>query len=315
MARTDTLPHFLTDIADAIRTKGGTSESIQASSFDDAIANLPSGAEHSGHYDATGLAQIGWTTDDINYYQENGVLWDQEDDATYELNNVELNKTAGTSTRFIPKDVSSINFTYYYRLLGMPLVDTSNKTSFNGTFQSCYSLITIPLLNTQNTTNMQSMFNKCNNLRSIPLLNTQNVSNMSYMFYGCVSLETIPLLNTQNVSNMSNMFYGCNALRKMPLINTSNVSDFSSMFYNCYALVDVPAFDLSSATNLNSMFASCPSLSDNSLNNILAMCISATSFTGTKKLSSLGIYDTFLRDRIPSLSNYQDFLNAGWTIS
>ena len=43
MARTDTLPHFLTDVADAIRTKGGTSEQIQASSFDTAIANLPSG--------------------------------------------------------------------------------------------------------------------------------------------------------------------------------------------------------------------------------------------------------------------------------
>ena len=43
MARTDTLPHFLTDVADAIRTKGGTSGTIQASSFDTAIANLPSG--------------------------------------------------------------------------------------------------------------------------------------------------------------------------------------------------------------------------------------------------------------------------------
>lgn len=43
MARTDTLGHFLTDVADAIRTKGGTSATIQASNFDTAIANLPSG--------------------------------------------------------------------------------------------------------------------------------------------------------------------------------------------------------------------------------------------------------------------------------
>jgi len=43
MARTDTLPHFLTDVADAIRTKAGTSGSIQASTFDTAIANIPSG--------------------------------------------------------------------------------------------------------------------------------------------------------------------------------------------------------------------------------------------------------------------------------
>lgn len=43
MARVDTLGNFLTDIADAIREKGGTSDPIQASSFDTAIANLPSG--------------------------------------------------------------------------------------------------------------------------------------------------------------------------------------------------------------------------------------------------------------------------------
>ena len=43
MARTDTLPHFLTDVADAIRTKAGTSGTIQASTFDTAIANIPGG--------------------------------------------------------------------------------------------------------------------------------------------------------------------------------------------------------------------------------------------------------------------------------
>lgn len=43
MARTDTLGHFLTDVADAIRTKTGSSESITASDFDTEIENIPSG--------------------------------------------------------------------------------------------------------------------------------------------------------------------------------------------------------------------------------------------------------------------------------
>ena len=43
MARTDTLGNFLTDVADAIRTKAGTSSAIQASAFDTAISNIPSG--------------------------------------------------------------------------------------------------------------------------------------------------------------------------------------------------------------------------------------------------------------------------------
>ncbi len=43
MARTDTLGHFLTDVADAIRTKTGSEATITASEFDTAIGNIPSG--------------------------------------------------------------------------------------------------------------------------------------------------------------------------------------------------------------------------------------------------------------------------------
>lgn len=41
MARTDTLGNFLTDVAEAIREKEGTTETIPASEFDTRIANLP----------------------------------------------------------------------------------------------------------------------------------------------------------------------------------------------------------------------------------------------------------------------------------
>ena len=53
MARTDNLTNFLTDVADAIRAKGGTNEAISASEFDSAIANLPSGGG-GGSYEAIG---------------------------------------------------------------------------------------------------------------------------------------------------------------------------------------------------------------------------------------------------------------------
>ena len=43
MARIDSLGHFLTDVADAIRNKKGSSGTIQASSFDTEIASIPSG--------------------------------------------------------------------------------------------------------------------------------------------------------------------------------------------------------------------------------------------------------------------------------
>lgn len=43
MARTNTLANFLTDVANAIRTKKGTQETISASTFDTEILNLPGG--------------------------------------------------------------------------------------------------------------------------------------------------------------------------------------------------------------------------------------------------------------------------------
>jgi len=63
MARTDSLGHFLTDVADAIRTKGGTSATIQASNFDTAIANLPSGG---------GTTEV--EEKDVNFYDYEGTI-------------------------------------------------------------------------------------------------------------------------------------------------------------------------------------------------------------------------------------------------
>lgn len=47
MARVNNLTDFLTDVADAIREKKGTTEPINASDFDTEIQNLPSGGEDS----------------------------------------------------------------------------------------------------------------------------------------------------------------------------------------------------------------------------------------------------------------------------
>lgn len=45
MARTDTLGHFLTDVADAIRSKTGSSSAIQASDFDTEIESISGGGQ------------------------------------------------------------------------------------------------------------------------------------------------------------------------------------------------------------------------------------------------------------------------------
>ena len=243
MARTDTLGNFLTDVAEAIRTKKGTSETIQASQFDTEIANLPSGGGLDWSaigYDSTPQSIV----DGYNYAKEIYDNWDE------------------------------------------------TPTTLSRKFQYDYNIIFMPLVNTSNATLMTSMFNGCYNLMTIPLLNTSNVQGMSGMFQNCYGLNEIPLLNTSNVTNMASMFSGCKILKTLPLLNTSKVTNMSGMFYDC------------------------PQLTNESLDNILQMCINAISYTGTKNLTTLNLDNATIYpvSRIEALPHYQDFIDAGWTI-
>ena len=157
-----------------------------------------------GHADIEGLRAIGWTDEDIAYYQENGVNWNAEDDHLHLVS--DDNKALyGVLT------ANNIS-TYKDRIVYLPKIDTSAKTSMNNMFYNCHSLVSIPQLDTSKVTSMSDMFYYCNSLVSIPQLDTANVTNMSYMFYNCDSLVSIPQLDTANVRDMSYMFYNCYSL-------------------------------------------------------------------------------------------------------
>ena len=64
---------------------------------------------------------------------------------------------------------------------------------------------------------------------------------------------------------------------------------------------------------MRDMFKDCNNLSNESLNNILAMCASAENYTDTKALTILGITEE-QAEICKGLSNYQAFKDAGWTL-
>lgn len=162
--------------------------------------------------------------------------------------------------------------------------EISSYQKFKGNLQLVY----MPLVDTSNVINMIDMFRNCTNLATVSNLDTSSVTRMQDMFNRCTSLTKIPLLDTRNVTNMSAMFYDCTKLTTIPLLNTSNVTNMQYMFYNCL------------------------SLSNESLNNILAMCINAEKISSNKTLNYISL--TSAQATIcQGLSNYQAFLNAGWT--
>ena len=237
----------------------------------------------------------------------------------------DTDKTIDKNIYFIPTksdgtvllDTSNVTdmtrmFAYCTNLTTIPLLDTNNVTSMEVMFAYCTNLTTIPLLDTSNVTNMINTFLVCTNLTTIPLLDTSNVTSMNYIFTGCSSLTTIPSLNTSNVTGMISMFNGCSSLTTIPSLNTSNVTDMYRMFSNCTNLTTIPLLDMSKVTDMENMFDGCSSLSDDSLNNILAMCTNATKITSNKTLKNIGLTSD-QATKCATLSNYSAFTAAGWT--
>ena len=133
------------------------------------------------------------------------------------------------------------------------------------------------------------------------------------LFEFCSSITTIPNFNLDFVVSMRYMFNGCTSLTNIPNINLPELVDATYMFSNCSALVDVPALNAPKLSIVQSMFLGCTALSESSLNNILSICAnSAVTTENYKTLKYIGLTES-QATKCTTLSNYQAFLNAGWT--
>jgi surface protein len=189
---------IFTDIANAIRKKGGSTDKMKPSEMASKINELPS-PSMKDYFDANPNG---------GYY----FAWGKNDSLSNPITNTQLKKCLSYS-------------------------DTSNVTNMAYMFNYCTKLTSIPELDTQNVTNMDSMFYYCTKLTSIPELDTQNVTNMEYMFYYCANLTSIPELDTQNVTNMAYMFKYCTNLTEINMINIGCNLDVTSTELKHNALV------------------------------------------------------------------------------
>ena len=240
----------------AIEAKGVSNVGDILAEYPDKIASIQSGGGtctgFTGHVDVEGLKAIGWTNEDIEYYQTHGVNWNEEDDEYHKVpqDNIDL---YGVLTLDNIKE-------YKKRIVYLPKLDTSMVTNMDSMFDGCSSLIFVPLFDTSKVTSMRYMFGACYSLISIPLFDTSKVTDMMGMFINCRSLNFVPLFDTSKVTDISNMFYNCYSFNFVPLFDTSKVINMIGMFYNCYSFNFVPLFDTSKVTDIGSMFYNCYSL-------------------------------------------------------
>lgn len=186
MARIDTLGHFLSDVAAAIRTAEGSSGAIQASTFDTRIEALSGGGGTS--------------------YAPNYISFSFYDDVdlSYEVSNIDTSNITNMSSMFsMCSSLESLDLSNF---------NTSNVTNMSSMFQECPSLISVDLssFDTSNVDTMNSMFGNCSSLISLDLKNFEstNLTNVDGMFYGCTSLSFIDIsgFDFANISDYTDMF-------------------------------------------------------------------------------------------------------------
>lgn len=228
------------------------------------------GSGWTGHADVEGLKAIGWTDEDIAYYQQYGVNWNEEDDAFHKV--PEDNKAL--------YGVINIGNVQQYKdiLVYLPKIDMTGVTSLSSKFDRFYSLVAIPLLDTSKVTNMYSTFSNCCSLVFIPPLDTSSVTTMSYLCQNCYSLLFISPLDASKVTTMSYLLQNCYSLISAALLNTSNAATVYDIFYSCRSLVSITEFDFLNATIETTSFSNCSSLRFCNIRNLKgSVNISATS--------------------------------------
>ena len=155
MARTDTLGHFLTDVANSIRNKKGTTDTIIASNFDTEIDSIETGlGKYAPRY--------------ISFYQYQGTELD------YEISTIDTSNVANMSNMF----TNCSNLTS----LDLSIFDTNKVINMSYMFSACSSLTSLNLssFNTSSVTNMSSMFRSCSKLTNLNISNFDFTKVISY---------------------------------------------------------------------------------------------------------------------------------------
>ena len=268
----------LIDIANSIRNKTNSTDTMKPSEMATNIDNIESGEGDLSEYFTETIKGGSTNTPGFCYMikkipkvknegKDNSYMFNYFNGTEIDLSEFDTSEVTSMERMFGScKNLTNIDVSNF---------NTENVTTMRNMFQICQHIESLDLsnFNTSKVTNMSGMFDNCKLLSELNIsnFNTENVTTMNNMFYQCENLISLDLsnFNTGKVTTMSNMFGGCKNLTSLDLSgwNTSKVTNMSSMFNNCVALthLDIRNFDFTNVTSYSSMFGASNGPADNCL--------------------------------------------------
>ena len=168
MAKNNNLQDFLTDVANSIRTKTGTTELINAQDFSDNILSI-SGGENTLKklLDATKTTKYLFSS-----YAGNDIP-----------NLIQYNDTS---------EVTNMSYMYQWcKATNFPQLNMSKVTNVSYMLYHCTNIVTAPILNLSTVQNCESVFRDCENLTTCEISDFSNATNLNGLFAGCRKLKNI----------------------------------------------------------------------------------------------------------------------------
>ena len=251
------------DIKQAIEAKGIQVGNAPLAQYADKINAIVVGSggggesapKYTGHADVEGLKAIGWTDEDIAYYQQYGVTWNEEDDeyhivpeeniALYGVINAANYKDYSAKIVYLPKidfsKQSSMAMAFYgfSALTAIPSLDLSSATIISQLCMYCRNLTCVGKLITPSVTAATSVFTDCFALRRHVEMDLKKVDDISSIYSNCYSLESVVFDNLNSMINLTRICYGCYNLKTIVLPAMENVTVAENAFYNCYSVESI----------------------------------------------------------------------------
>lgn len=282
MARTDSLEHFLTDAAAAIRLKCGTSAQMNSNEMINTLNNISE--EMISSYITQPVYQDGWEKGhaiNATYAFFNKIpnsLWKSICEQST-IRNLSFAEWTGLQsfenyTTPITTMVKGLNFKQCYNLRTIDLSGITNYNSINliNSFYDCFNVasITLPLNGNFSFENGYGAFENCYNLSSIigiENLKLKDNTQLYSTFKGCKKLNFNFLSSWDlfNIGNLNNTFSNSNMhLNDLKYFSNTPLSACTSVTAtfrdsNIENLIDLN-LNFYNAKNSDLLFSNCPML-------------------------------------------------------